>query len=364
MQLSKKVIITLAIVGVILLLSLPKLALFDDTPELSRGGQDGVATALPVSVHVVKPEVLRNRIQTTGTVLANEEVELQSEISGRVTGIYFEEGQAIENNQLLVKINDSELQAQLLKAEYSKRLAEDREARGRKQLQIEAISQEDYDVILNELNTVKAEMQLIEAQIEKTEIRAPFDGLVGLRYVSIGSYISPNTRIANLLDVTPVKIDFTVPEKYVNLVHVGDKINFRIQGTASEFEGEVYAIEPKIDPATRSLQLRARSANPGGAILPGAFAEIRLILDQVEEALMIPSEALIPELSGQKVYLMQGGKATPRAVEIGLRTEDRIQVTFGLAPGDTVITSGILQLRPGMPVTPLGEASQNSKPAS
>jgi membrane fusion protein (multidrug efflux system) len=347
MQFKKGQMIIWGVVALILLLLIPKLKpLVDKMDESSAVSSRQMA--LPVSVYIVKPEVLRNRIQTTGTILANEQVELKSETSGRIMGIFLQEGQKVAQGELLLKINDSELQANLLKAGYRKKLAEDKAERGRKQLEIEAISQEDYDVIRNEVNTIMAEIQLIKAQIEKTEITAPFDGFVGLRYVSKGSYITQDTRIASLLDLDPIKIDFSVPGKYVNLVHEGDKITFRIQGHDKEYEGEVYAVEPQIDAATRTLQLRARSENPGGTILPGAFAGVRLILEEIADALMIPTEVLIPELNGQKVFVVQGGKANSRNVDIGLRTENRIQVTHGLTAGDTVITSGILQLRPGL----------------
>ncbi|MFQ5650688.1 MAG: efflux RND transporter periplasmic adaptor subunit [bacterium] len=335
-------------------------------PKLKSPTEDGKSTdlafgnsALPVTVHVVKPEKLNNKIFSTGTILANEEVELKSEISGRITEIHLNEGARVSSGELLVKINDTELQAQLLKAHYQKKLAEDKEERGRKQLEIEAISQEDYDVILNELNTEKAEIQLIKAQIDKTEIRAPFDGVVGLRHVSKGSYISPNTKIANLLDINPVKIDFVIPEKYVNLVQPGDKIAFKIQGFDEQFEGAVYAIEPRIDPATRTLRLRAISPNKEGKVLPGAFAEVKLVLDEITDALMIPTAALVPELRGQKVFLLAHGKASPQKVTIGIRTENKIQITSGIAPGDTVITSGILQLRPGAEVK-ISEINQSN----
>ncbi|NIR50345.1 efflux RND transporter periplasmic adaptor subunit [candidate division KSB1 bacterium] len=350
----RKVLLFGAGILIILLLLIPKLkSLNHDNNNASSNATFGNA-ALPVSVHIIKPERLKNRILTTGTVLANEEVELKSEISGRITEIRLDEGSRVRGGQLLVKINDAELRAQLLKAQYQKKLAEDKERRGRKQLEIEAISQEDYDVILNELNTVKAEIQLIKAQIDKTEIRAPFDGVVGLRHVSKGSYISSDTKIANLLDINPVKIDFSIPERYVNLVEEGDRIVFKVQGYDEEFEGEVYALEPRIDPATRTLQLRAFYPNKENKILPGAFADVRLVLDEIENALMIPTEALVPELKGQKVFLLKNGQAMPRQVEIGLRTEKNIQITEGLAAGDTVITSGILQLRPGDQVTVSG----------
>jgi membrane fusion protein (multidrug efflux system) len=357
MQIRRGHIIGLSFLAVVVFLVLTKVLSRSDSPG-NAGDRAMQQPALPVDIYVVTNEILKNRILTTGSVLSNEEVELKSETSGRITDIYFREGKSVKQGELLVKINDAELQAELLKAEYRQKLAQDKEARGRKQLEIEAISQQDYDVIQNELNTIKAEMQLIRAQIAKTEIRAPFDGHVGLRYVSKGSLISQDSRIAHLLDLNPIKIDFTVPEKYGSLVHPGDRITFRVQGQDDEHAGEVYAVEPRIDAATRTLQLRARSDNPGGAILPGAFAEVNLHLEEIADALMIPTEALIPELGGQKIYLMRNGKAMPSNVEIGLRTEDRIQITAGLAPGDTVITSGILQLRPGLDVTVSGfEAS-------
>src|SRR3990172_44439 len=263
---SKKIYMTLAIVLIVFLLALPKLKIFN--ADKDSAGTAGFNAALPVSAYIVKPEKLKDQVQTTGTVLSNEEVEIQSEISGRVIEIKFKEGRRVNKGALLVKINDAELQASLLKAEFEKNLAKDKEERGQKQVKIEAISQEDYDVLLNELNTKKAEIKLVLAQIEKTEIRAPFDGIVGLRYVSEGSFIVQNTKIANLLDINPVKVDFALPEKYVNLVQAVDKIFFRIQGFADEFEGEVYAIEPKINTTTRTLQLRASCPNPNGAILP------------------------------------------------------------------------------------------------
>lgn len=351
MRPNRSLLTGLAVIALLLLIIIPKLNLScGDSGEAQMAGRGGAA--LPVSVHVIEPGTLNNRIITNGTILANEEVELTSEASGRVTAILFEEGKPVQKGDLLLKTNDSELQAQLLKEKYSLKLAEDKEARGRQQLAIEAISKEDYDVLMNELNTVKAQIQLIEAQIAKTEIRAPFDGRIGLRFVSLGSYISSNTRIASVLDVNPVKIDFSVPEKYVNLVHAGDKITFTVQGSDLQHQGEVYAVEPKIDPATRTLLLRARSDNPDGAILPGAFAEVKLILETVDDALLIPTQALIPELNGHKVFIVQGKTAAPRPVKIGIRTENDVQITEGLMPGDSVITSGILQLRPGMPVSP------------
>lgn len=338
-------------VGIVILLILlsPRFKLFD-----SRSGgavsPSGPGAPLPVNVYVVAPGKLENRIRSTGTILANEEVVMQSERSGKVTRIYFKEGSQVRKGQLLTKINDTELQASLLKLRSQEKLAEDKEQRRRTLFEKNNISPEDYEVTLNELNSIRAERQLIEAQIAKTEIRAPFDGKIGLRYVSEGSYVSSDTRIASLQDVNTVKVDFAIPEKYVNQVRPGQRIKFTIAGTNDNHSGTIYAVEPKIDLETRTVQLRAYSANKGGRIVPGSFAEIELVLQAVVDALMVPSESLVPELQGQKVFLVRGGSAVPQAVETGIRTERMVQITQGISKNDTVITSGTMQLRPGAPV--------------
>lgn len=305
---------------------------------------------LPVRGYVVNKRKMDNRVLSSGTLVANEEVELRCETSGIITKILFQEGSFVRKGALLVKINDAELQAQLQRTLYRLKLAETREERQRKLLAEKAVSQEEYDIALNELNTLKAEAQVIRAQIDKTEIRAPFDGVVGLRYVSVGSYISPATRIASIQNLRPLKIDFAIPEKYASMVRKGDKVLFKIQGASKTLEGEVYAIEPKIDPTTRTLPIRAIYPNKDHRIFPGAFAEVELLMQQIDDAVLIPTEALIPELKGQKVFVAKQGKAEPKPVQIGTRTDKEIQITSGLSDGDTVITTGILQLRPGTSV--------------
>lgn len=343
-----KTIIIIGVVVAVLLLTIPKL------PFLQADAKDSAAVnvdnALSVRAFIVKPTRFQDKIMTTGTVLANEEVELRSEIAGKIVGIYFREGSRVRKGQLLVKINDAELRAQLVKAEYQISLAEQREFRQRSLLQTEGISQQEYDIALNELNTRKAEVELIKAQIAKTEIHAPFDGVIGLRYVSEGSFVSTSSRIAALQNTDPVKIDFSVPERYAHVVRKGDPIQFVVQGSNEAFRGEVYAVEPKIDPVTRTVQLRALAPNKSGAILPGAFTKVELILHEIPDAVMVPTETIIPHMSGQRVILYHGGVAEMREVETGSRTESTIHVTSGLSAGDTILTTGLLQVRPGMPV--------------
>ena len=348
MKKNTKTIVIIGIVAVVLiLLIIPKLNSSENHTQAARFGAAG---PLPVKAHITKYEVLDNKVLTTGTVLANEEVELKSEASGKITKILFREGSYVKAGDLLVKINDADLQAQLQSAKSRLELQKDTEFRQKQLLEKEAISQEDYDMTANQLEVNEAEVELIKAQIAKTEIRAPFGGIVGLKNVSEGSFVTNATIIATLQNINPIKIDFSIPERYSSMVETGDEINFSISGNNKNYIGKVYAIEPKIDPVTRTLQIRALCSNSGREILPGSFANVQLVLKKIENAIMIPSEALIPDIKGQSVFVFKNGKAISLPVETGIRTDQNVQLTSGVSEGDTVITSGMLQLKPGMPV--------------
>ncbi len=339
-------LIVTAIVVVIILVS-PRLKLLSSGP----GGGAGTGprdTRLPVKAVILRPEQLINTIRATGTILANEEVELRSEIAGKIQEIVFHEGSRVRKGDLLVRMNDDELRAQIKKLDSQKKLAEEKERRRRMLFEKQNISPEDYEIALNELNSIKAEIEYNTARLDKTALRAPFDGIIGLRYVSDGSYVSSTSRIATLQDVEKVKVDFAVPERYATQVKPGQTIRFTRTGSDEVFIGKIFAVEPKIDPQTRTLQVRALCANPGGRILPGAFVEVNLELERFEAALLVPSEAVIPELKGQKVFLYRGGRAEQSAVRTGLRTEDKVQILEGVQPGDTVLVTGILQVAPGL----------------
>lgn len=339
----------MGLIGVAVLagLAIPKLMSPSGSSNAAPARAAGRGGAVNVKAYIVQPSTLDDRILVTGTISPNEQVDLQSEVPGKITRILFKEGSSVNKGALLVKFNDADLQAQLQRAIYRKDLAAAKEYRQRMLREKDAVSQAEYDIALNELNTTSADISLIKAQIAKTEIRAPFSGVIGLRYVSEGSYVSTSNRIASLHSVNPVKIDFSVPEKYYSLVRRGSQISFRVQGSENEYVGTVYAVEPRIDQTTRTLQVRALCQNSGGAVFPGAFAEIELVLTSDEGAIMVPTEALIPELDGASVFVASGGKAEPRKVEVGARTEKSVQILSGLTQGDTVITTGILQMRPG-----------------
>lgn len=311
------------------------------------GRSSGGRTLVPVEAVVVKPQLLRNTITTTGTLLANEEVELRSEISGRVTGIYFEEGKRVRKGELLLKINDRELKAQLARKEVEEKQASDEEKRKQRLIEIKVISQEEYDNVHNSLKMVQAEKEAIQAQLAKTEIIAPFDGIIGLRSISQGGYVSPNDIISTIQEIDPMKAEFSVPEKYAGLIKNGTIIVLKAGDTQEEYKGTVYAVESKIDQETRTIKARARIPNPGGKLIPGAFARIEITLQEIPDAIVVPSEAIVPEIDGEKVYVCRGGKAESIPIESGIRTERAVEITRGLGTGDTLIVSGLLQLANG-----------------
>jgi membrane fusion protein (multidrug efflux system) len=318
------------------------------------GGGAGQDTAL-VTVDVPTPSPLADVVLTTGTLLPNEEVRLVAEASGRITHLTFAEGSTVRPGQLLVKINDADLRAQLDRTRQRIALAETAEGRRRKLLEIGGVSREEYDQSLNELNVLRAEQRLIEAQIERTEIRAPFGGVVGLRAVSPGSYLSPQSPVATLQQVDPIKLDFDVPERYAGMVRIGGVVSFTAEGMPGTHQATIYAVEPGISESTRTLRVRARGSNGEGLLRPGGFAEVEMTLSSIPDALSVPTSALTLTSSGASLFLVRGGKAEPRPVRTGLRTGERVQVVSGIAAGDTVVVSGVQQLRPGAPVRVAGD---------
>jgi membrane fusion protein (multidrug efflux system) len=251
---------------------------------------------------------------------------------------------------LLAKINDKPLQAQLQKLQAQKKLTEEKEYRQRSLLERDAISKESYDQIVTELQTIEADLNLIKARISETELRAPFDGIIGLRYLSEGSYTTTATKIARLVKISPLKVEFSIPERYADQIKNGYPVTFKIDGVPKEFHAVVYAVDPKVDINTRTIVIRALYPNKNEELKSGRFAQITLLLSKIENAISIPSEALIAEMEGEIIYLYKSGKAHRTKVTTGLRTASEIQILSGVNMGDTLITTGILQLRHTLPV--------------
>lgn len=313
-------------------------------------GKGGAMPPTKVDGIVVIGESFANSLSVSGSIEANEQVQIRSENSGLVTGIYFKEGTNVSKGQLLLKINDQELQAQLAQALTKQKLASETEYRAGALLKKEAISSEEYDVALADLRSLQSQTQLTRAQLAKNQIRAPFSGKIGLRTVSTGEYLTPITAIANLVSSNPVKITFSVPEKYAGQIKLNTEINFTVAGSTKKYTAKVYAIEPSIDLTTRTLQLKAKASNPSGELLPGSFAKIDLPLSNVNNAILIPTEAVIPVLKGKKVFITEQGMAKEVMIETGTRTDKSVLITSGLNVGDTVLTTGMMSLKAETPV--------------
>ncbi len=310
----------------------------------------GDQKAMNVNGIVAKTEKISGNISTTGTLLSDEEIEVKSEVAGRITQILFKEGQYINKGQLMVKLNDDDLQAEMQKLKIEIKLAEDKESRQKQLLAASAVSKDDYEVILTNLQLLKANAEILKTKIEKTRIVAPFSGTVGLKEVSPGAFINNGTIITTLQSIKPLKMEFSLPEKYSPYVQNNSEVDFKVTQSDETFKAKVYARDPKIDLNTRTVKVRALYPNASGKLSPGSFTDIILPIGGQQKGIMIPSMAYIPDINGAKVFVVKGGKAVSVPVKAGLRTEKSVQITEGIADGDTILTTGILQLKPQTPV--------------
>lgn len=337
--------------GALVLLGLAVLLLFggaeeNEAPADASQGPD----TLRAEGYVTRPTALTDHIFTTGTLRANEGVELTSEASGKVTRILFQEGDRVERDQLLVALNSEDLKAEREQLRHELKLSRRRAAREEALLEKGGISEQDYEETANQVKVLQARIERVEAEIEKRRIRAPFGGTIGLRYVSPGSYLSPGQRIASLRDLSPIKVDLSVPARYASRLHVGDLIRFNIEGTDRTFRAEIYAVEPSVAEDTRAVQIRARVPNRDRVLRPGAFADVEVVFEEFTDALVVPAIAVMPERNRRRVYVAHRGTAEPRIVRTGIRTDSTVQITSGLQMQDTVLVSGLQSVRGGTPV--------------
>lgn len=328
-------------------LALPFLA----TSAFAQDGKGGAGGApLVAEVYVVKKEPFTQTLSTVGTLKANESVTLVSELSRRLVKIHVEEGSTVAAGDLLFKLDDSDLVAELGEIDARLKLADTNKKRVDNLLPSKAISQQEFDISTAELSILEAQRATQAVQVAKTEIRAPFAGRVGVRQVSEGAFVSPTTPLITLQDVSHIKVDFPLPERYSGEVKAGQTFTFTVAGNGQKFEGKVTVLEPAIDAATRSLLVRGVCTEPKG-LLPGGFAEVTLALEGLAHGFMVPSQALVPSPRGQGIYLIENGKAKLQPVEIGIRTDDRVQILRGIKEGDVMATTNLLRLREGLEVT-------------
>lgn len=305
--------------------------------------QQGPVTA---DGYVVRESEISEKIEVPGTLLPFEETQIRAEVGGRIVMLNIQEGGAVSKGTILVKLFDKDLQAQLRKLEVQLKIKEKTQERSAELIKINGISQEDYDLSLLDVENLKADIESTQIAISKTEIKAPYDGRVGLRNISLGAYISPSDIITTIRQVDALKLEFSVGEKYAKEVVNGYQVSFRVDGGKADHKATVIATENSIDPNTRTLRVRAVVNERHRELVPGVFAKVNLRLGKDDEALLVPSEAIIPAARSKQVILLRKDSAVYTEVQTGIRDSAFVQILRGVKVGDTVITTGIMAIRP------------------
>jgi len=319
----------------------------DATPPAGAQAQQQVITA---DAMIVATRPLSADIEIPGTIMANETTEIHPEVPGRVVRLNVREGTFVGKGAMLAKLYDGDLQAQLRKLEVQLKIAEQTEDRQSQLLKIQGISQQEYDLSLLQVSNLKADIDIVKEAVRKTQVLAPFSGKLGLKNISEGAYVTSATIVTTISQVSQLKIQFNVPEKYGSQLKNGQPINFTVDGSAKTYTANIIAAEVKMDENTRSLAIRAVVKNPDASLIPGVFAKVKIVLGKNENAIMVPTIVVQPLGRKKLVYLYKGGKSIPADITTGIRDSSNVQVLTGLSVGDTVITTGLLFLRPGADV--------------
>jgi membrane fusion protein (multidrug efflux system) len=332
----------------------------DESGKPQGAGPAGAPPPARLAAIVLAPSASQGSgVSAPGTVLAEQQVDIKAEIAGRITLIGFREGHPVRAGQILIRLEDAELKARSQQAEARLLLARTSEERARQDFKAQAVSQGEYDRVSAELKSARAEAALARAQWEKTFLRAPFAGSAGLREVDLGAFVQPGVRLTTVQNLKSLRVDFSVPEGLARAIRPGMTVRFTAASAPDTLSATVYAVESRIDPDTRLLRVRARCENQDARVLPGSFARVELPA-RADSSLWIPTQAVVQSARGSQVWTVQGGQAVLKVFRPGTRDAQSVEAVSGLSPGDTVLTSGLLQLRPGAPVIPVVAASDTS----
>ncbi|HEY4149267.1 MAG TPA: efflux RND transporter periplasmic adaptor subunit, partial [Chitinophagaceae bacterium] len=305
-----------------------------------------VSMAIPVDGAVIHPASLHEDLEVTGTLVANQQVDIVSELTRKIVRVNIKEGNFVKAGTLLFQLDDADLQAQLEKFRQQEKLAVLNEERMRDLIKHEAVVQQDYDQAFTNLKVLQAQIAELQVMIDKTRIRAPFDGQVGIIQVYPGAIVSVNTVLTHIEDNSVVKVEFSVPEKYATIITPGSTQPFTVASSTKQYTARVVARESRLDQSTRTLIVRAVSPNPGRILLPGQSARLNVSLHESDNALMVSSQALIPSSQGYSVFVARSNKVELTPVDIGQRGPYSVEVVKGLHPGDTVVMNNLLRLSP------------------
>jgi membrane fusion protein (multidrug efflux system) len=327
------------------------------TSATAAASAQSAANGAPTTVEATKVAVMAmpQSITAVGSLRSDESITVRPEVAGRISAILFKEGQQVGKGMMLVRLDPAINQAELQQARANLKLAQTKYDRAVELSQRNFISGQAKDEAENNLRVAQAALSLVEARLAKTEIRAPFAGVIGLRVVSVGDYLKEGADIVNLESIDPLKVDFRVPEMYLSQVQQGQTLTVTLDALpGKKFEGKVFAVNPLVDAAGRAVVIRAIVRNTDTSLRPGMFARVNLITRAEKEALVIPEQAIVPQGEEQYVFRVVDGKVARVRVEIGQRREAKVEILKGLAANDVVVTAGQLKLRDGMAVTVIG----------
>lgn len=299
-----------------------------------------------VEGYIVKTKLVSDREELPGSIIANETTEIHPEISGRLVYLNINEGKTVGKGALLAKIYDGDLQAQLKKLNVQVAVAEQTVKRMGELLKISGVSQQEYDLSVLQVNTIRADMDIIRTNISRTEVRAPFSGTLGLKNISSGSYVTPQTIISTIRQNSQLKLDFVLPERFTSSLKTGQLVDFTVEGNPKKYTARIIAAESGLAENTRSQNIRAVVTNNDGKLLPGVFAKVVTDFNTDPNGLMIPTQAILPQARGKKVIVFRSGVATFTDVTTGIRDSSLVQILTGLKAGDTIITTGLMSLKP------------------
>ncbi len=332
--------------GIIVLIALiaAKFLFFSSTKENQKNAS---GKSLPnIKVYITKQFNLSDVLTIPATILAYDEVTIRPEISGKIIQLNIKEGALVNKGDIIVKIYDKDLQAQLLKLNAQLKLYKENEKRFKELLAIKGISQEQYDQAVSQVEQTEADIQLIQAQIEKTEIKSPINGIISLKNITEGNFVTSADIIANIQSTEMVKLDFDIPEKYADKVHNGDSIEFSVEYLDQHLKAVVFAINNKIDENTRTLKIRSAYQNKRHLVIPGSYANVHLKLTS-SRSKMVPLTSILSDIRGSKVYLIKNGALAFAPVQVGIQNDSMIEIISGINIGDTVVFEGTMGVRPG-----------------
>jgi membrane fusion protein (multidrug efflux system) len=345
----KRILVLTGLAAVVAIFVLLKVFVFSD--QAVGVAKPAANPALPVECFIARDTLVDYRIETVGTLRAREQVDIVSEITRKVVDIRMKEGAVVKAGQVLFKLDDADITSRIKKLTLQADLAAATESREKVLLANGGISQERFDVTTSQRQTLQAEIDVLKVDLAKTEIYAPFSGIVGLRNVSVGALVSPGFLLANLQDISRMTIDFSIPERYARDLQVKSPVSFRTDYLPDEQWAEVEAIEPAVDQRTRTLLARAAVSNAGGNLFPGTSAKVFLTVKEATRSIFVPTAALVPSIKGYSLFLNKGGKALVTPVKTGARSSDFVQILEGLQAGDTLVTTNLLRIKGGSPLT-------------